>query len=69
MLKHLRVPRVVNVVLTKIIVNRCNFGILRQSDDFRLFKGMKLCCVVFLTKLRVSVRSFGGGQAGKLIFK
>lgn len=67
-LKHLHVPRVVNVVLTKMIMNGCNFGVLRHSDDFRLFKGMKLCCVVFLTNLRVSVSSFGGGEAGKLIF-
>lgn len=69
LLGGLHVPRVVKVVLTKLIVKRRNFGVLIHSDDFRLFNGINLCCVVFLTNLRVGVKSFGRGQNGTLILK
>lgn len=69
LLGGLHVPRVVNVVLTKLTINRRKFGVLTHSDDFRLFKGIKLCCVVFLTNLRVGVKSFGRAQGGTLILK
>lgn len=57
----LEVPRVVKVILTNVLINGCKLGVLRQSTSFRLFNGIKLCCVVFLTTLRVSVRNVGGG--------
>ncbi len=69
LLRQVGVPRVVNLVTTNVVFNPCKLGVLDGSTDFRLFNGIKVLCVVFLTDLGVSVGSFGRGDRGKVIFK
>lgn len=66
--RHLQLPKLVNPVITKMILKTDILGILRQKRTVRLLNGIKLLCVVFLSKLRVGVSRFHGGHSHDFIF-
>ncbi len=67
-LHRLHVPCVIKLVLLNVIIKRCKFGVVRHSHDFRVFKRINICCVVFVTTLRLSVNSIRRCKKRKLHF-
>lgn len=68
-MRQLGLPNVVNLVLTKIIVNPRKLNVLRQSTAVILLNAMKLLFLVFLNKLRADLSSLGDGTSGPIVFK